>query len=76
MRKFRTWFMTAVMLSLPAVLFGQATGGSTDSKIKEGSGSKGAGTGRKGLEKTHARKGRKTTTKQTGSKSTDPVVKK
>lgn len=68
MRMFQVCVMSAAMFCLPVVLFGQGTSGCSGSKV--------AGTGRKGLEKTHARKGRKTTTKQTGSKSTDPVVKK
>jgi len=63
MKKLAFWLMTVVTVSLPVPVFGQATGGSTCTKVKE------AGTGRKGRVKT--RKAHpKTTAKQTGSKST------
>jgi hypothetical protein len=51
MKKFALWLTMVIMFSLPALVFAQATGGSTDKAAKE------EGTGRKGRTEDKARKG-------------------
>jgi len=62
MKRFGLWLTMAVMFSLPALVFAQATGGSTDSKVKNTS-------GKKSTHKQTAKKGTKTSPKVTGTGS-------
>src|SRR5258708_26719002 len=55
MKRFELWLTTAIMFSLPALVFAQPTGGSSGKLVEKGKGT-GAGTGRKGTAQAEIRK--------------------
>ena len=55
MKRFELWLTTAIMFSLPALVFAQATGGSPGKLLEKGKGT-GSGTGRKGTPQAEIRK--------------------
>jgi hypothetical protein len=72
MKRFKLWLTAAIMFSLPALGFAEATGGSTDKLVKEG---KASGTGRKRTGKVEIRKkGSGNAPKTTGSGNAPKVA--
>jgi hypothetical protein len=75
MKRFGLWLTVGIMFSLPALVFAQATGGSTDSKIKEGGAVKNTG-GKKVVHPEVVRKGTPKAPTKTGTGNTPALESK